>query len=514
MKRLLSILLCTIIMLSCFPSFAKAADTDKTANYLIGMVKSPTIASVGGEWTVLGLARSGADVPRSYFDTYYANVTSVVKKQKGVLHERKYTEYSRVVIALTATGRNPENVSGYDLVKPLCDYSKVTQQGINGALWALIALDCGDYGNADIRNKYVDYFLSREKKNGGWSLSASSADPESDITAMVLTALSRYTYRTDVKNAVGRGVALLSKLQNSDGGYSLSGEKTSESTAQVLVAISSLGISCSDNRFVKNGNSLVVALMKYQKSDGSFSHTSKSDLMATEQCFYALAAKDRLMQNKTSLFDMSDVLYTGVNGKSASVKVQPVVYPGRTFGDIKESKYRNEIEKLSARGIINGLTDTEFRPDKTMTRAEFSTIVVRALGLGKVGSNAFSDVSENAWYKDYVATAYKFGIVNGVSESRFDPEGTITVEQACIMIERAGKLCGLGNTLSQSEISSFISKYSDSKNVSSWARSGVAYCASNKFLYTSSGALSPKSPIKRGEVAYMLYGLLKEAKLS
>lgn len=514
MKRLLSILLCTIIMLSCFPSFAKAADTDKTANYLIGTVKSPTIASVGGEWTVLGLARSGADVPRSYFDTYYANVTSVVKNKKGVLHERKYTEYSRVVIALSAIGKNPENVGGYDIVKPLYDYAKTTSQGINGALWALIALDCGNYGNADIRNKYVDYILSRKKKDGGWSLSAESSAAEADITAMALTALSRYTYRQDVKNAVDRGISVLSKLQGSDGGYSLSGEKTSESTAQVLVAISSLDIPCTDNRFVKNGNSLVSALVKYQKSDGSFSHTLKSDLMATEQCFYALAAKDRLMQNKTSLFDMSDVLYTGLKEKNASVKVQPVIYPGKTFGDIKGNKYKNEIEKLSSRGIINGFSDTQFCPDRTMTRAEFSTIVVRALGLVKVGKNVFTDVNGNAWYKDYVATAHSCGIVNGVSEDRFDPEGTITVEQACIMIERAGKLCGLGNTLSQSEITHLISRYSDNISVSSWARSGVAYCTSEKLLYISSGALSPKSPIKRGEVAYMLHNLLKGAKLS
>ncbi len=501
-------------MLSCFPSYVKAVDTDKVAEYLIDTVKSPTIASVGGEWTVIGLARSDASVPKSYFDTYYANVTSVVKNKKGVLHERKYTEYARVVIALTAIGKNPENVSGYNLVKPLTDYQKTTQQGINGALWALIALDCGDYGDADIRNRYVDYILSREKKNGGWSLSADSAAAEADITAMVLTALSRYTYRTDVKNAVDRSIALLSKLQNDDGGYSLSGEKTSESTAQVLVAISSLGIPVSDKRFVKKGNSLVSALMKYQKNDGSFSHTSESDLMATEQCYYALAAKNRLIQNKTALFDMSDILYTGLKGKNASVKVQPVIYPGKTFGDINCNKYKNEIEKLSSRGIINGFSDAEFSPDRTMTRAEFSTIVVRALGLGKGGNNVFADVSGNSWYKDYVATAYNFGIVNGVSENTFVPEGTITVEQACVMVERAGKLCGLGSTLSQSEINSLISKYSDGKSISEWARSGVAYCVSKNLLYTSSGALFPKASIKRSEVAYMLYNLLKGAKLS
>lgn len=513
MKRILSALICVIMFMTSFSVFVKAADTDKTADYLINTVKAPTIASVGGEWTVIGLARSDENVPKSYFDTYYANVSSVVKNKKGVLHERKYTEYSRVVLALTSIGKNAENVLGFNLVKPLCDYSKTTMQGLNGALWALIALDSGSYGDADIRNKYIDYILLREKKNGGWSLSANSVATEADITAMVLTALSRYTYRTDVKNAVDRGISVLSRLQNDDGGYSLSGEKTSESTAQVLVAISSLGIPYSDKRFVKNGNSLVSALMKYQKIDGSFSHTSKSDLMATEQCFYALVASYRLAENKTSLFDMSDILYSGLKSKEPAVKVQSIVFPGKTFEDIKVSKYKNEIEQLSSRGVINGFSDKEFCPDKTMTRAEFSTIVVRALGLDGGGESVFVDVTPNSWYAKFVATACKYGIVNGISETQFNPEGTITVEQACVMTERAGRLCGLSDTLTEAEVNSELSKYTDEKIVSTWAKSGVAYCSAMELLYDKHGVLSPQKAITRGEVAYILYHLLKGARL-
>lgn len=513
MKRIISVLLCAVLAFTFSLTPAKAAITVKTAEYLTNTVKNPTVASIGGEWTIIGLKRSNLNIPESYFDIYYTNVKSFVKEKKGVLHQRKNTEYSRVVIALTAIEKNPEDVEGYNLVKPLLDYSKTTSQGINGALWALIALDCGNYGNAEVRNKYVDYILCREIKNGGWALDAYSNKAEADTTAMVLTALSRYTYRQDVKRAVDSGITVLSWLQNSNGSYSSNGEETSESTAQVLVAISSLGIPYSDPRFVKNGNDLISALSRYQKKDGSFSHISNSDLMATEQCFYALVASDRFSQNKTALFDMSDILFTGLSGKSSAVNVQKVIYPGKSFADITSSKYKNAIEALSARGIINGINGNEFCPDKTMTRAEFSTIIVKALGLSLQGKNVFTDVTSESWYINYVTIANKFGIVNGISETKFNPEGKITVEQACLMVERAGKLCGLSKTMSQSQINSAISKYSDGKNVSAWAKSGVAYCLNKGLLFPSGSKINPQKPITRGEVAYILYNLLKGAKL-
>ncbi len=77
---------------------------------------------------------------------------------------KKYTEYSRVIIALTSIGKDPKNVGGYNLLLPLGDFEKTTWQGINGAIWALIALDCGQYDmpyNADAqihatREMYVE----------------------------------------------------------------------------------------------------------------------------------------------------------------------------------------------------------------------------------------------------------------------------------------------------------------------------------------------------------------------
>ena len=147
MKRGLSALLALVLIfgLSVPALAADSKDLQKaiqtSAAYIQKTVAAPQVSSIGGEWAVIGLARSGADVPEKYFETYYETAVETVTKKKGVLHAKKYTEYSRVALALTAIGADPSDVGGYDLLKPLADFEKVTWQGINGPAWALIALD-------------------------------------------------------------------------------------------------------------------------------------------------------------------------------------------------------------------------------------------------------------------------------------------------------------------------------------------------------------------------------------
>ena len=112
-----------------------------SSRYMLEIVEEPQVGSVGGEWAVIGLARSGYDVPQKYWDDYYATVEDYVEEHKGNLHDKKYTEYSRVIVALTAIGADPANVAGYNLLTPLGDFDKTIWQGINGPIWALIALD-------------------------------------------------------------------------------------------------------------------------------------------------------------------------------------------------------------------------------------------------------------------------------------------------------------------------------------------------------------------------------------
>lgn len=94
---------------------------------------------------MLGLARSGSAVPETYYQDYYAAVERYVQACGGQLHDKKYTEYSRVILALSAIGKDARDVAGYDLTLPLGDYEKTIWQGLNGPVWALIALDSRDY---------------------------------------------------------------------------------------------------------------------------------------------------------------------------------------------------------------------------------------------------------------------------------------------------------------------------------------------------------------------------------
>ena len=284
----------------------------KTHSDMLDTVKTGELA-FGSEWLVIALARSGRDVP----DSYYDSVVKAVQSAKGQLSDKKSTEYARAILALTAIGKDPTDVGGYDLLAGLADMDDVTYQGINGAIFALLALDSGKYdvpaaaegGTQVTRDGLVAYILAQQLSDGGWALSGTSADP--DVTAMALQALAPYrTGDETVDAAVDKGVQLLSDMQLADGGYSSWGTLNSESCAQVLIALAALGIDpVSDSRFAKNGLTVLDALLAYAVS-GGFRHTAdgEADAIATEQALCALAAYARLLDGKTALYDMTDVL--------------------------------------------------------------------------------------------------------------------------------------------------------------------------------------------------------------
>ncbi|MBR2310447.1 MAG: terpene cyclase/mutase family protein [Oscillospiraceae bacterium] len=284
----------------------------KTAQWLKTQVPEPAYGSLGGEWLALGMARSELEGMDEYLEGYGERVAAYTAEQGGTLHAKKYTEYSRVILAWTAIGRDASDVGGFNLLLPLADFEQTVFQGLNGPIFALLALDCGDYDIPEnvanstqaTREMYVDYILNAEHAEGGWSLAGGPA--EADLTAMALQALAKYQDRPDVAEAVARGIAALSEMQNVNGGFSANNSESSESVAQVIVAVTELGIALDDSRFVKNGNTLKDALLRFRLSDGSFSHLmdDSADLLATEQAFYALVAIERMEQGKTSLYSM------------------------------------------------------------------------------------------------------------------------------------------------------------------------------------------------------------------
>ncbi|MDR1065203.1 MAG: hypothetical protein LBL25_02420, partial [Oscillospiraceae bacterium] len=275
---------------------AAAADTgdaiEKTARYL-GAIESPDILS--GDWAVFAVAKSGYYAPPGFYASYKKSVASKLQETKGVLHERKYTEYSRLILALTALGEDARSFGGYDLTAKLLEYDKVRAQGINGPAWALIALDCApEYGEnskyGEMKERYLADILSRQRTDGRFTLSGSGSDktnepPEADVTAMVLLALAPYKERREVSDVIDRALGFLSAIQQPDGGYKSREASNCESAAQTITALGALGIGIDDKRFTKNGKTALDALLSFALADGSFEHTKDSgaDLMATQQ---------------------------------------------------------------------------------------------------------------------------------------------------------------------------------------------------------------------------------------
>lgn len=293
---------------------AYAENAYQTTGDLLETLGTPNVGSVGGEWMVIGLARSGRTVP----DGYYENVVKYVQENCDAderLDENRATDNARVILALTAIGKDVTNVGGHNLLAGLDEMSYVTYQGINGPIWTLIALDSHDYApQGDVtREKLIDAILGAQLPDGGWDMMGKAAD--TDITAMAIQALAPYYDTNDaVKAAVDKALDALSAMQNNDGTFSTAfSGKTSESAAQVIVALTALGINpATDSRFIKNGVNAVDGLCSFYVDGGGFRHIASGDLdgMATEQSYYALAAYYRLLAGQTSLYDMSDVTIT------------------------------------------------------------------------------------------------------------------------------------------------------------------------------------------------------------
>lgn len=303
------------------------ADSNKvykdTGDYLEKQVTEHglTVNSIGGDWIVLGLERAGRKTPN--IKDYYNVVIKFVQEEinnNEQLHRAKSTENSRVILALTAAGYDVTNVTGHNLLMGLTDMEYVKEQGVNGPIWALIAFDSHNYeipvNNKAVeqvtREKLIAYILEKQLDDGGWTLSGTKTDV--DMTGMALAALAPYYSKNEqVKAAVDKALVCLSTMQNADGGFGSVAEKgsaTAESAAQVIVALTALGIDPNtDSRFVKNGRSVVNALCDYAVEGGGFKHVSFLGLngMATEQGYYALAAYFRFLDKKTSLYNMSDV---------------------------------------------------------------------------------------------------------------------------------------------------------------------------------------------------------------
>lgn len=358
MKNIIRIIIVTLIISSLSSvSFADSIDWEKeqnkkiqqiitdTGEYLLKTNPTPKTGTVGGEWSILGIKKSGISVPHDYYEDYYKSVETLLKENEGMITRNKYTEYSRLIITLTLIGKDVTNVAGYNLFEKITDFDQIIKQGINGPIYCLIALDSHDYQLPNVKNiqnpvtrqKLIDYILQREIENtegvlGGWNLGGGNI-PDADITGMVLQALAKYRNQPEVNQAVIRGIETLNRLENEKGGYTSWGTETSESLVQVITAKSALGIPSESN---------LSRLLEYYVEGEGFQHIlgEGTNILATEQCLYALLAYKSFVKENISLYDLTSVIIGNsedeqikveIDGESISFDQYPVNINGRVL---------------------------------------------------------------------------------------------------------------------------------------------------------------------------------------
>lgn len=293
----------------------------KVREYILKKDTKPEYSSI---WNVIGLKRSGLNVPKSYTDLFYSNVIAYCERENWQITRAKYSDYSKLILALTAIGVDARNVMGHNLFSYLSDYANVSSQGNNGPIWALIALNSNPAYTIPVdpsasqqttEQLLVQKILKMQCADGGWTLRGTKGD--SDMTGMAIQALSfYYGKREDVTKAINKGLVWISENELETGAFGTMGTETSESTAQIITALSGIGVDCgTDSRFIKNGKWPMTGLFRYYMPEGGFMHIiSKSgnaiNGMATEQAFYATVAYRRLLDGNTFLYDMSDVKIT------------------------------------------------------------------------------------------------------------------------------------------------------------------------------------------------------------
>lgn len=284
-----------------------------TERYMLLNVTSPEIASVGGEWAVIGFALNNAKVTDDFYLNYWSKASEYVVNQNS-LSERKFsnkiTDAQRIAIAMTASGFDPKVISGelnlidytWNKAEKMPDLSENQQklgerQGLNELIYGLICIDLDEeytYENANItRDEITELILEYQAQDGGFNSVKNSKTSDVDYTSMAIYALSKYDLIQ-----VDTAIMTLSELQLDSGGFSGNYNsdseiiENSESLSQVIMAFSSLKIDIHEYFTLQGKPSPIEALLEYQKSDGSFAHMldGESDQMATEQAYIALGS--------------------------------------------------------------------------------------------------------------------------------------------------------------------------------------------------------------------------------
>jgi hypothetical protein len=237
------------------------------------------------------------------------------------------------------------------------------------------------------------------------------------------------------------------------------------------------------------------------------------DFVSNNSVGVKINEKDGSVTSVPTLFDGKDATF-----KSLTNSKYAVIENFKTFPDVDNKSWaENYIETLASKLIINGKTDGNYAPGEEMTRAQFTVLLVKALGLpGGTYEQKFKDVKEADWFNlnGELAAAIKTGIIQGKPDGRFAPNEKITRTQAAIMLNRAMKLGFINYDMTKLKKTKTIADFKDTANLDTEAKAAIeAVYQAGIISGKPDGTFDPMGNTKRDQMAKMLAEFLISAKL-
>jgi len=275
----------------------------------------------------------------------------------------------------------------------------------------------------------------------------------------------------------------------------------------------------------KSGARIVAVPMQYQVyiEDGgkrtnlsSFNgyldiHYTPEELQGAKPTTAALVGPGGKLRPLPTKFDRSSSS-TDIRVHGLTHGTFVLIETGVAFSDTNGHWAKGPIDALADRLVINGVGNGKFEPNRTATRAEFSSILVQAFGMyGLNQTLTYSDTSSAAWYAEALQFASGYGIITGYSDGSFRPNATITREEAMVIMARTAGLLGLGADLSDEQIAKALGEFGDREALHGWSREAAALCVTLGVVNGVGDNLQPGQPITRAQLAIMVDNLLKKA---
>lgn len=426
MKKYICLLLLFFILLTVLPAPLSATQDLSSTVRQVRRVVDGSDFSERLDWPILALVGAGEKVDR----LIYTREQQVKREQ--LFDARRSTDHHRSIVGAVAAGANPRNFGGYNLIQRVKNSQMesgkfgdiISGEGenlINAHIWGILSLYVAGEPIPN-RHRALSWLVNNQKKDGGFSVEVSLQNSDVDMTGMALMALAALDLEAD-HPAVKKALNYLKSQQQDNGDFSPWNSSGPESIAQVIHGLIMLGLDPAGPEWRHKDGSLVSALLRYRRADGSFSRQpgGKMDFISTYQALIALGDLNRGVS-----------IYTLLHRKNAG------------FTDLSPAHAAfPAVSKLVFQQVLSGYPDGTFRPENLVRRDEFTKMIVAALGKTPalhLATARFADVPKSHWASPFIYIAARDGLIKGKSENLFAPADNISgAEVMAILVQALGK---------------------------------------------------------------------------